>query len=105
MFVNKNGVVKLLKPFPKRMTWKRALELSIKKWEFILLEIMNENRVSVCGGSDTCALCYRADDRCLKCPIGKKVNNSCHATPWENVITSGFTKETIEAEIDFLKSL
>ncbi len=73
-FKNTGGVIGLRKPFPKRMTWKKALELSIEKWEFVKAE---GSAVDWCGGGYTCALCRRAgfesgEANCNICPVGKK---------------------------------
>ena len=109
MFENDDGEIGLTKPFAKRMTWAKALELSIQKWEFILSEVENNNSVKEDGGDETCALCYRKDlpgwQHCTsKCPVGKGTGSyGCNNTPYKNVDFE--VTKTIIAEVDFLKSL
>ena len=111
MFVNNDGYIKLKKPFPKRMSWKRALEFSIQKWEFILSEVESGELVRCCGRGNTCALCYKHDlmdeengYSCEGCPVAKKTGwGNCADTPYHTVKYTN--PETIQAEIDFLKSL
>ena len=106
MFVNDIGFIRLAKPFPKRMTWKKALELSIKKWEFILSERKAGNHIHGNGVCDTCALCHRANSSCGDCPVYKKTGFSqCRKTPYTRAVASRYAVEDVQAEIDFLKSL
>ena len=85
-----DGELILNKPFPKRMSQKRALELSIAKWH-----LMVENKLTYDGEAYTCALCQRNDD-CLRCPVG-----GCAGTPygWDR----GMRRN--RAELKFLQDL
>ena len=110
MFRNDNGLVKLKKPFPQKMTLKKAKSLSIEKHEFTLSEVLSGNKVLTCGTNTTCALCYKYDlleigeAACRKCPIGKITGLPyCNGSPYNKI--DYHKPETIQAEIDFLKSL
>lgn len=110
MFVNNDGVIELKKPFPKRMTWKKALELSIQKWEFILSEVEEENDVYANGAGNTCALCCKAGHvttmDCGLCPVYKRTGeHACGETPYVRAITGDYQIEDVQVELDFLKSL
>lgn len=113
MFINNDGFIKLTKPFRKNMSWESALKFSVKKWEFILEEVKEKREVRNGGGTETCALCYKDSkdsfDKgvvgdCKNCPICLKTGVwICGDTPLTEI---EFDKtETIQAEIDFLKSL
>jgi len=113
MFVNDDGEIKLIKPFPKRMTWKQAKQWSVEKHEFVLSEVEAGNEVCDDGRLNTCALCHRAGitgkshwvlANCNACIIYKKTGErGCDGTPYEDISLS--EPETIQAEIDFLKLL
>ena len=113
MFVNNNGHVETKRDFPKRMTWKKALKLSIEKWEFILNELKAGRESDT--DSKYCALCYRAyisNDEGIwcseRCPVVKRTNQKlCRGTPYHRIRLGfgGFPIKNVQAEIDFLKSL
>ena len=82
--------------WPKKLTKKRALQLSIRKWEAIV-----EYEIShyLSGGDVTCALCslYDGED-CEGCLIAEYTGNSnCQDTPYYD----GDPK----AELAFLKEV
>ena len=87
------------------------LELSIKKWEFIVGMLNAGEEVSNDGGLLTCGLCILYDPReshCAGCPVRERTGLSyCNGTPyeaWED--EDDFDRTTIaEKELAFLESL
>ena len=80
-----NNELVLLKPFPK--LWKKkALQLSIKKWEAIADYLEENKQVGTINsnGVVTCALCqlYIDKTRCGECPIKEDTGkDGCFGTP------------------------
>ena len=96
----------LIRHFPRTMRRKRALELSILKWETIVNYLrINEDKV-IDNDCDTCALCtlYMEDyiDRCLRCPVALMVGrDGCYGTPWRGLADL----DDAQAELEFLKEV
>jgi len=84
----------------------RALELSIKKWEFIVDYIENNNKKVDSGGTASCALCMIY--RCKDCIVGRSGYEGCEGTPLYNFLYAGTYEWQLEAaiaEVAFLKTL
>lgn len=89
-----------------------ALDLSIKKWEFIVDVIehyhdLQEGVFPYCNDCDSCALCMRHRG-CEGCPVKEDGNFGCSGTPWsfyrhseDQEMALGFAKK----EVTYLKSL
>ena len=112
-FKNEDGQIRLKRPFPKRMSWAKALELSIQKWEFVLEELDAERRANTTWPIDEClcALCeksYRMEGLWCnsQCPVSEKTYQIlCRGTPYPDIDISSPDIIDVVDEIDFLKSL
>lgn len=110
MFIFSNyGCVKYMGPYPASK--EIALEISIKKWEYIETLFSRGETIDNDGGPATCGLCMLFFmNNCDGCPIredtGKKY---CDGTPYEDLHNEmGYfdpTAELIAAEIAYLKGL
>ncbi len=94
-----DGRLKRIRPWPKKLTKKRALQLSIRKWELFVEskdDVLNE------GADSTCALCQLYIDKycCGGCPIAEYVGDAnCGSTPYED------RYDNPQLELDFLKEV
>ncbi len=92
-----------IRDWPKRLTKKRALQLSIRKWEFLA-----KNKDVEDGGSRTCALCFLhsndyPDIVCVGCPIFNYTGfDLCFGTPY---IENSCDEDYEELELAFLKKV
>ena len=104
MFKIVSHEVVLVESFPDNMTDAKALELSIRKWQFI---VDNFPAAYWDSGDDTCALChlYLFNAKCVGCPVQYATKeSSCYCTPydeWREVPSL----ESAQNELKFLKSL
>ena len=110
MFENKDGSLRLTKPFPEEMSWEKALELSIQKWEFMYNEVLEGRKIRDTNEVGTCALCekhYSFQTRASceeRCPVAIVTGfDGCIGSPYNSMDYS--STENIQEEIDFLKSL
>ncbi|KKN47681.1 hypothetical protein LCGC14_0660040 [marine sediment metagenome] len=97
-----NGRVNRIRPWPKTLTKKRALQLSIRKWKTVV-EDFSVLTADEDGGWMTCALChlYIENDRCSGCPVAEHVNDEgCNSTPYVNR-----HENNPQEELDFLKEV
>jgi len=101
--------IDLIKEFPKTMKRKRALELSILKWETIVNYLkINEGKV-IDNDGDTCALCELYVNRmpwtaeeCGRCPVALMAGTEgCYSTPWRGKASL----YDAQAELEFLKEI
>ena len=104
-YINDGGNIRATKRFPKRMTWKKALELSIEGWGFAYREVSEGRHVI---DKNDCALCDRSNrlnlTSCGNCPVAKAVGeDGCWNTPYGDVEFD--EPKTVKAELGFLKSL
>lgn len=98
-----------IKRFPKDR--KKALLLSIQKWEAIVDALQGGRNIVNDGGRSTYGLCQMYfDNGCNGCPVKEHTGKSyCRGTPYytysvETEFTGG-TLETAQQELDFLRSL
>ncbi len=98
---NTNPYVDLIKEFPRTMKRKRALELSILKWETIVNYLKINKDEVIYNDSDTCALCTLYVG-CLRCPVALAVREEgCYGTPWKELANL----YDAQAELGFLKEI
>lgn len=99
-----NGKLVTIRPWPKRLTKKRALELSIRKWEAVVETGWQNLAKNKDGGWKTCALCclyIEQDPVCFGCPVAEHVDRTgCRGTPYELRYEDG-----PQLELDFLKKV
>lgn len=97
-----NGRLVKIRPWPKRLTKKRALQLSIRKWKALVDAGFLYLADAEDGSYLTCALCYLyIDSDCSGCPIADYVDDTgCDGTPYET--RQG---ENPQKELDFLKEV
>ena len=98
--------------FPKRMSWKQARELSVKKWETIAEFIKKEKLIVGDVDAASCALCENAGislNDCDFCPVYKKTGRDmCCGTPFIKYMDAGDVPAALKAaraEVKFLKKL
>ena len=87
----------------------KAIELAIKKWEFVVDSMSYDLRVC-CGGTSTCALCLRYTEECLGCPISRiACISGCGATPFEHILleedSASLDLMWAKREVEMLKAL
>ena len=105
----KNGRVRLLRLFPKRMTMKARLLAAIEKWDAISAYHYATGATVVLGGvtSETCALCARYDRlyHCQGCPVSAKTGQgNCVGSPYIGYKDRPST-DTAKKEATFLRAL
>jgi hypothetical protein len=91
-----------------------ALEISIRKWEFIVQKIERDKKAFYDGGAATCGLC-RFFDACFRCPVGVKAgmtayvdHSGCFYTPYQHWVGVYGPEDKLvaaKAELEFLVSL
>ena len=110
VFVIEGGRLVLRKPFPKRLSDRRRLELSIEKWAVI--EAYHQNTETSSAhldgiDSSTCALCakYAKNMGCAGCPVSAYTGeNDCSGTPYYRY-DKKHTAKNAHAEKKFLLKL
>ncbi|KKK77396.1 hypothetical protein LCGC14_2854060 [marine sediment metagenome] len=93
----------LVREWPQKLTKERALQLSIRKWEFIV----DAGAKFPDDGGLTCALCelYAEIPNCMGCPVAEFVEQpGCIGTPYGNYMR-GYTLEAATKELAFLKEV
>lgn len=127
IYLSNSGIpfLRQLKDFPKRINVKRAIELSIEKWE-VIAEWHKKNpgsnkQVNHIGALNCCLCrkyntgifyCLKQDISCLKCPVYIKTGRQyCEDTPYEIYTADGLWPNEksylvlAQDEVNFLKSL
>ena len=102
-----NGTNKIVYIGDKPTTEHDALELSIKKWEFIEQYMTINPSRHVINNEESCGLCMLystgISTSCIDCPVYKKTGHTgCRGTPWTGLVELA---EQAIAELEFLKSL
>lgn len=115
MFVNNSGTIELTKPFPKRISEKRAFDLVIEKAELMLSELEAGNDMASHGLEETCGLCHKwkeLDGRgCSACPLCKNdtycmlVIDSMACEPTGDTYTIKGTRKAVARLKEIRKSL
>lgn len=106
----------LMHNLPEITSDEMALELSIKKWEFIRDWIEENNKVIMNGyKGDSCALCIKYighNGSCNRCPVDTNGHSDCVGTPFFDYTNNVFGKENIVVaykaandEVEFLQKL
>lgn len=112
-FIIEDDKVKVVGRFPKRMSKKQALALSIEKWE-MMVEYLEKHPATShvwTDGAETCALCwkYLDGDLCYGCPVAEKTGFSgCESSPYYEYWEAHNNKDSLKyakKELAFLKSL
>ena len=96
-----DGRFEIIRPWPKSLTKKRALQLSIRKWE-VYVEFHRPGEYFADGAGETCALCqlYAEDFYCKGCPVAEYVDDhGCLGTPYAKRFSDP------KLELDFLKEV
>lgn len=97
-----DGTLEVIRPWPKKLTKKRALQLSIMKWKTLVDAFEAKVIVLSDGAEGTCALCqlYISNWGCDGCPISDYVGLSgCEGTPYVDIY------DNPQLELDFLKEV
>ena len=97
-----NGVVVRGKDYPKKITKKNALALSVAKWKFMVTQ---KEPLPDDGGADTCALCHAYQDDCSTCTVCPVKQKTGHGLCWGSPYIDAFDLLGAKAELAFLQSL